>query len=1119
KQAVLSPGEPVEIALDAKFLYGAPAAGLDVSGEITLQAVEGGALAGYPGYAAGLSDDEFTAVTNPIDAKIQTDAKGHADVAIDLPEGVAARPLEAKIVLRVAEPGGRAVERVVILPIRAKTVAIGVKKDFDETLSEGDSAIFEAIAVAPDGTRVARKGVEWSLYKIDNDYQWYNADGRWTYEPVKSSRRIADGEVDIPAEEPAKISAKIGWGRHRLDIKSPDGDQTSVTFDVGWSGTASADTPDNVVVTLDKAGYAAGEEAKLRIASHFAGKATLLVVGDKVDQFTDIDLKDGDNVAALKVGADWGPGAYVVALTHRPLNVAAKRMPGRAIGLAWFAIDAEKRKLDVSIRAPEKTRPREKLDLPIKLAGLSPGEEAEATVAAVDVGILNLTQYKTADPGEFFFGQRKLAADIRDVYGLLVNGMEGEAGAIRSGGDRGAAIEGNLPTQQPVALFSGVVRVGPDGLAHVAFDMPAFNGSVRVMVAAWSRTKVGSAEANIFVSDPVVASGSLPRFLALGDRSALHIDLDNVEGEPGDYRVDVDIHGPIAARADALSRTIKLASGQRAAFDVPLTASGIGAANIDLDLVGPKLEAKQHFVIGVETGASELYRRTVRSVPAGASQTISSDLLADFIPGTGSVSLALSPFGALDAPALLQSLERYPYGCSEQIVSRAMPLLYYNRLASIEHLALDPDIDGRIKNSIAILMTRQDSNGAFGLWSADADHEDAWLDAFVVDFLTRARERDFAVPQQGFDQALDRLRNEVENAADPGADAGEALAYALYVLARNGRPVLSDLRYLADTKLDIFKTPLASAQIAAALAMLGDRPRAGKVFSVALRELREERDDGFSRPDYGSRLRDGAGALALLAEANLKSDEIPADSLIQASYVVEKARTERSYTSTQENNWMVLAAEALAEHAPAHQFIVDGQSTTGYVFRRWDDFALDAKPSVIVNAGDSQAQAVITTAGVPIVPEPAAASGYEVERGFYRLDGTKFDAARVAQNDRFVIVLKVTEAEAKYARLLLVDRLPAGLEIDNPALVEGGDVEAFSWLKKDIDPSHVEYRDDRFVAAFDRNSDQSAFFNLAYVVRAVTPGKYVYPPATVEDMYRPERFGRTAFGAIEVTAK
>jgi uncharacterized protein YfaS (alpha-2-macroglobulin family) len=93
------------------------------------------------------------------------------------------------------------------------------------------------------------------------------------------------------------------------------------------------------------------------------------------------------------------------------------------------------------------------------------------------------------------------------------------------------------------------------------------------------------------------------------------------------------------------------------------------------------------------------------------------------------------------------------------------------------------------------------------------------------------------------------------------------------------------------------------------------------------------------------------------------------------------------------------------------------------------------------------------------------------------------------------------------------------LEIDNPNLFDSGSIDALSWLKKDLDPVHTEYRDDRFVAAMDRESGQSAFFNLAYVVRAVAPGRYVYPPATVEDMYRPERFGRTGFGEIEVRAK
>ena len=1117
-KAFIDPGEPVELTLDARFLYGAPASGLDVTGAIRLQAVEDAALAGFPGYVAGLADDEFTAVQNQFTDKVQTDAKGHAELSVDLPEAAATRPLEAKLIVDVAEPGGRTVERTTTLPVRAKGVMIGVKKDFDDSIGAGDVATFEAIAVAPDGSRVARKGAEWLLYQVTNDYQWFNADGRWSFEPVKSSKRVATGAIDIGADAPTKFSAPIGWGAHRLEVKTLDGEETSFTFDVGWSGTASADTPDNAVVTLDKTNYAAGDEAKLRINSAYAGKATVALIGDVVERLIDVDLASGDNIVPFTVGADWGPGAYAVALTHRPLDVAARRMPGRAIGLAWFGVAQDSRKLDVALDAPAMAKPREPMTLPIKVSGLAPGEEARVTVSAVDIGILNLTGFKTPDPGAYFFGQRKLPVEIRDLWGMLIDGMQGAAGAIHTGGDTGGALEGNLPTQPPLALFSGVVKLDVEGKATVTFDLPGFNGSVRLAAVAWSKDKVGSAQADVVVRDPIVVAATLPRFLDVGDRSQMHVEIDNVEGGPGDYTLDLDIHGPLTADADALRRTVRLDTHQRLSVAMPITAAGVGTGAFDLRLTGPKTDQAQHFKLGILSGAPDVYRRTVTPLPGGGTQAISGELLADFIPGTGSIAISASPFGAIDAPALLEALDRYPYGCSEQTVSRAMPLLYVNRLSSLENLGVDPDLDGRVRQAIERELSRQGANGAFGLWAADSGDDDPWLDAFVTDFLTRARERNFAVPQGAFDQALDRLRNTVVNAPEPNKDNAEALAYALYVLARNGRPVIGDLRYLSDAKLGAFGTPLAKAQLAAGLAMLGDRARAGRAFGAALTALDAERDHGVSRPDYGSRLRDAAAVLALLAEANL-GNEAPRDAIARAGAAVDAARAERSLTSTQENNWMVLAAEALAEHGSLGEFSLDGQPVKGALNRRFSGAALAGKTVTIANSGQNGAELVTTVSGAPIMPEPAAANGYAIERTFYKLDGTKIDLRSIAQNERVVVALKVTEAQARYAKLLIVDRLPAGLEIDNPALVDGGSVEGFSWLTSDETPTHTEYRDDRFVAAYDRADGQSAFINIAYVVRAVAPGHYVYPPATAEDMYDPERYGRTAFGEIEVTGK
>ena len=234
--------------------------------------------------------------------------------------------------------------------------------------------------------------------------------------------------------------------------------------------------------------------------------------------------------------------------------------------------------------------------------------------------------------------------------------------------------------------------------------------------------------------------------------------------------------------------------------------------------------------------------------------------------------------------------------------------------------------------------------------------------------------------------------------------------------------------------------------------------------------------------------------------------------LVKASLTLEQERAIGRYTSTQENAWMVLAAESLSKETQGVALTVDGTPHQGALYRHWSGYALDGVNVAIGNTGQTPARIVITTSGNPTAPEPAAEQGYRVERQFYTMAGEKIDATKpFRQTDRFVVALKVTELESAYARLLLVDHLPAGIEIDNPDLFDGGSVDELSFLKRDVEPTHTEARDDRFVAAFDRNGSNKA--------RAVTPGKYVLPPATIEDMYRPERFGRTAPGSLEVAEK
>ncbi len=1111
--AVMPRSGDTAFSVDGHFLYGAPTSGLELTGDVTIAAAK--ERAGFPGYAFGLADDDVTAVRQDLDDLPQTDAQGKANFTAALDKlPASSRPLEAKITVSMAESGGRGVERTLTLPVAADAAMVGVKPAFSgRALADGANADFDVIMVAPDGKLATKSGLRYSLLRIETSYQWYRQNGEWNFEPVKRTTKIADGTLDANADKPARLSLPVKWGRYRLEVSGPEanGALTSLTFDAGFYAESSADTPDLLEVALDKADYRSGDTMNVAVTARTAGKLTLNVFTDRLVSSASQDVKPGTVNAKLAVGNGWGTGAYLVATLRRPLDGPAQRMPGRSIGVQWFSIDRGARTLAVNMDMPQVLRPNSTLSVPVHVAGLQAGEEARVVAAAVDVGILNLTNYKPPAPDDYYLGQRRLTAEIRDIYGQLIDGMQGAAGKIRTGGDIGAVeLSGSPPAQAPLALYSGIVTVGRDGVAQIAFDIPAFAGTVRVMAVAWSKDKVGKVSGDVVVRDPVVLMTTLPRFMRTGDRGTAQFDLDNVEGAAGDYSIAFGAEGTVKLDADK-PFALKLAVKQREHVSIPFTASGAGTGTLNVSVTGPGgFALLRSYALDVRPATQILTRRSVRTLAKGETLTLSNDALADFVPGTGHVALSVALSTSLDVATLLNALDRYPFGCSEQITSRAMAMLYVNELAGQAHLALDGDIDQRIRDTIARLLARQDANGSFGLWSVGGN--DAWLDAYVADFLTRARELKFEVPAAGFALAIDRLRNYVARAPEPSKDGGRELAYALYVLARNVAAPVGDLRYYADTRLSDFATPIAKAQIAAALSMLGDKARADKAYIASLDAMAPQAKLDLGRADFGSALRDSAALVTLASESHAAQRTID-DAVVR----VDAARALSNATSTQEDAWLVLAARALAKQTNSIALNVAGQAVKGALYRSFAAAALDT-PVAVVNQGDGNVQAVVSVSGAPLTPEPAAEAGFKIERSYHTLDGAAADPSHARQNQRFVVVLKVTEPQPQLGRVMIADYLPAGFEIDNPRLVSSGETGMLAWIADATDPVNTQFRDDRFTAAFDRKEDSPPVFTVAYVVRAVSPGRYVLPQAKAEDMYRPDRFGRTATGTIEITA-
>ncbi len=1113
----LFPGRKIALQLAGRFLYGAPAAGLRLSGDIRISPVR--SLPGFKGYSFGLADEEKQDDFRSLGPLPRTDAMGKAVIMVDAARPPASTgPLNARITIRMLEDGGRAIERSTNLPVLPGKAMIGIKAMFsDDLLGEGETARFEVIAVDANGKASAMQGLKWELVKIERSFQWYRTDGRWNYESVEYTKRVANGVIDVNADAAAQIAAKINWGSYRLEITGmgKGNPASSYKFSAGWySANAEADTPDFLEIALDKPAYRSGDIAKVNITPRYDGMALVTVMGEKMIAMKALKVAKGGTEVDFKVGDDWGAGAYVTAILYRPMDIAASRNPARAIGLKWLKLDNSARTIGIKLNPPKQFRPGNRLELPLEFSNLAAGEEAYVTVAAVDVGILNLTGFKPPAPDKWYFGQRKLGMEIRDIYGRLINGMLGVRGKIRSGsgeedGDQMNA-EGTPPTQKPVSLFSGIVKIGADGKALVSLDVPQFNGTLRLMAVAWSKTRLGHASNDLIVRDEIVITASLPRFMAPNDVSRILLNITNTDAPAGIYTLSLQMPPQLGLYKQNPQWPVELAAGGKSALFIPFFARQNGVGEITLRLGHESgLQIVKKLTLAVRAAQPVSTRRMVLPLAANGAGLVSlnSTMLAGLRPDSAKLSLSISRAGQLDLPGLLAGLDRYPYGCSEQITSRALPLLYLGDIATAAKINTATPLRERVQKAIERLLTRQSYSGGFGLWRPGS--EELWLSAYVSDFLTRAREQGYLVPDEAFERALGNLENAVSYNRKI-RNEGRDIAYALYVLARNGRASLGDLRYFSDSRLDEFKSPLARAHLGAAFSYFGDQLRSASTLEAAMALFPAMKPDPL-REDFGSGLRDVAAVMALNAQINP-----PPLSMARLAAMLETRRAQTPSASTQEKAWLLLAAHALLKGGENIRLRVNNQARNGNLFASYSARELSAAPVNIANDGTENLDAVITVSGVPDKPQPAGGNGMRIERQYYSLQGEKISLPTIKQASRMIVVLKIHERDKASSRLLVVDRLPAGLEIDNPSLVTSAKLKAFKWLPKSDTTAHSEFRDDRFVAAIERRAGDKRDFTLAYMVRAVSPGNFTAPPAYVENMYKPHINARTATGRIEI---
>lgn len=1127
---LLNPQEALTLPLQGDYLYGAPASATKAKAEVKISRAS---MPFTQWQEFTLGDVLLTEQARDLEPVTLTlDKQGHG--AFSLVDQLASvgtlGPLEVAYRVSLSEPGGRAVNRSRTQygwPTGSQWPAL--KADFVADRVEGGKTLpFQILNLDEQGQPVAGE-VKVRLVNEYRDYYWHYADGEgWKYEFNSQPYLEQEQTLQLDGKGPTTLSLPLAAGWYRLEVENSQGHQSSLRVEIGsyaWGGGGEQARPDKIAITLDKRAYQAGDKAKVTLVAPRAGKGLLLVEdGDGLRWWQRIELRaEGGGLAEARgefeipVSPEWQRhdlhiSAQIAAPDSESKPVSQKSVQSlRSVGLVPLALDREARRLPLTLSAPDKAVPLTRLEVAVTS---TPNSQGRVVLAAVDRGVLNISDYQPLDPFEIFFGRKRFAQDLFDNYGQVIPPQDGKLARLNYGGDapalkKGGALESRV---EIAALWSGEVSFDESGKAVIPLDLPNFNGELALMALAWNEQQVGQAERAVKVVAPLVAEIGWPRFGARGDETRALVQLRNMSGEDQTLSLTWTLTGGLQAGGE-LPETLALKNGEEQWLTLPLTVTGAsGVARLQLAASGKDFAVNREWSLPLRSPWPAQTRQRYQMLAPNQQMSFAQSELAGLDPANLQGLLSLSGTPPWDPAGQWQALAQYPYACLEQTLSRAWPYLlttaderaaWSNNLPNVDKPVSEADLQRAL---LQRLQRLQLPGGGFGLWDGRSD-EEQWLTAYAADYLLTRKEAGDAVPEAMLNQAINRLQSYLGDSqygerwsSAPEHSRLAYQAYSAFVLARVGKAPLSTLRLIWEQQADHARSGLPLLHLSLALSAMGDEQTAAKALTRALATPRG--DDYLA--DYGSPLRDGALELALLRQHKLAEDRWP-----ELSAKVADTLAHRQWLSTQER----LALLRLAQVDPAADWQARVASISG-------DQAVAGKNSAQIGAPEALAATGVTNEGKGSLyvqrtlvgyPEQAPvriSQGMSVTRSWFNADGKRFDPAKVKVGDLVVVRLNVS-SEQTVPDALLVEMLPAGFELENPALGTSIKLEELSiegkpaWQSEWNDYlKHQEFRDDRYTAALDLSEGGNQ--QLVYLMRAVTPGRYQVPPTQVEDMYRPE---------------
>lgn len=1019
------------------------------------------------------------------DDKGNLDEKGRVQSSVEIPENILNSQgynFNARIVSEVFEKGGRSVKAVKDVNLNRYDYFVGMKALANSYVSEGETIDFYAIVSDLKEKLVSGKTLEYRIYQ--NDYYWW-----WDYDSYDeflrsikqdtNTKLIEKGEL-TSSSEPMKFSFNTSnyYGQMFIELIDKESEvSTGQSFYVSsWGEPSYADVVSSLKIKSDKNKYKIGQSAKIEFESVAGAKALITLSSNSkiIDRFV-MDTQDESTSIELAMKKEYAPNIYVSVSLFQDYNKIDNDRALRLFGVIPLYVEDENTKLDLELKTPDKILPNSDFEIEIQ----SKDKRAfNYTVAIVDEGLLDLTDFKTPDIWKGFYAKTGFTLKTYDTYSQIIpkfTGGDSVLGGLRVDKNR----DDSAQRFKPVALFNTPARSDETGFAKLKFKMPSYMGSVRVMVVANENDAYGSVSKDIQVSAPLVMLETLPRTLKIGDNFTLLTQIFKTENRIKNATLSVrSKNSLIKISPDTQTIDFKSATNLEVMMDANVSDNRIGKELLEFELKSEDYTYKNEIEIDIKPINAYTYENNTSLIKAGESKEF---IIKDYILGTTNATLKLSPTPILDMDKRIKYLLNYPYGCIEQTTSAVLPQLFLDKFST------EFDKQKAINNINAAIerySNFQTADGGFAYWQG-GDESNAWGSNYAGMFLILAKQNGYFVPDSMYERWLKYEQNFVQKSVyrDYMMDIK---ANSLYLLAMAKKPNISEMNLLYDN-LNTLSTE-AKWQLAAAYKLAGVEDTAKQIAS----KISIEPDSKYSFYTYGSLVRDEA----IIANAYKQIYGTNNEELLQK---ISDTLLSKDYLSTQSTGYALYALamganlENMNENFMDATLKIDDQAYTinqnqMQIFSFNDEKAIvSANKDIFVSFG---------VEGVKASENPAFSNKISLDRAFYDEKGNKISPSEIGSGQTFYMRISVSLNEgANYvSNIALTQILPSGWEVSNTLL----DDNTPSFIKNS-NYDFIDVRDDKIMWFFGLNKNRTHHFYIK--LNAITPGSYTLSGAYAEAMY------------------